>query len=1140
MRRGKIAKSILAITLAVLVGATFSLPITTSEVSAAAKPKKVTYIKTASAGYNAIKVTWKQTKNAKTYKIYRATKKNGKYKCVKTVKKSKTTLRAWTNTKLTTGKRYYYKIRAYNGKKKSSYSSKKSAVPTLSRTTLKASAASSSSIKLSWTKISGAQGYQVYRATSKSGKYTKIKTTTARSLTNTGLSASKTYYYKVRSYRKVGKSYKYSSYSYLKSAKTLTKAVTTPTTPPSGSGSGGTTTPTTPPSGSGDTTTTPTIKGQTVVTAKDLVDTASKDVTVNAPAAAGADNQAEIKATSAKAADPASVAVPTGFAVSKSSSKNVQLTWNAVSGANGYEVYRSESAGSTGSLLYTAGQTKYCDTKVTEETTYYYKVRACRTENNITTKSSFTSAVSVKVPKDPGSREGVTVDESGITLTWDEPELTTAEKNKLIKEFLPKIYPDYSGDWNITNTGYKYRVTRSDKTTNVANNITVRTVTDNVGLVNGKRYTYTIEPFITFSAVSADNSISCNDYFNSNIKIKFEDISYEIDTSAFSNVPGTGAKLSPPRGFSAVGNYNNVVLSWEKAEDATGYRIYRNGALVKALTSGSDVSYTDSGLTPQTSYSYTIKTVKGSSLSTAASSLTIKTPKKPSFLPPAEINAVASYDKVMLTWIDNPIVEKYYVYRNNVKIEEITAGNTEYVDKTVSASTQYTYAMSSVAGGKESAKTTFTVKTPALPALMPPTSFKAVGNYDNVTLAWDINDKAEKYYVYRNNVKIGEVTATDIAYGTNKGYADLNVTQGTKYTYSVSSVAGGKESAKNSLQITVPKKVTGIYPVSTNVKLSYGNANIYLGQTWTSTIKSQLSAGASGTETVCRPGYMDWSKNENGKVVEQYVFNQYVYMFDTGDYDNFLAVYVANDQIVQWVTNRKDMGSENGVTLTRGATSIPEHGYPVMSNRLSTDTTVYYPGVKRGGVFIGGFRIERSVAADTFPWDSEVEKRIGFHFINAYRVAAGSKPLKYHDQLDGKNYTYTGEVKYRGYDEAGKKATITENVVNVRYGAQALAETASASKMVDHETHMMKAGSLAGQWAHRNDMIVEKAANDSIAAIGENIGGGGNGESCIAVYEDSALHLAAMLSEDMQYVGIGFGSRAYTVHAEKYGYDWVN
>ncbi len=177
--------------------------------AASKKPARVSITSVKSADHNAVKITWKKAKNAKKYQVYRAASKNGKYKLIKTTKS-----RTFTNTKLTTGKKYYYKVRAVNGTKKGAFSRKKYAIPKLKKTTgAKAASAGYNSLKLTWKKVNGAKGYQVYRATSKNGTYSKVKTTTALSFTNTKLTTGKTYYYKVRAYKKVGSKTRYGAFS---------------------------------------------------------------------------------------------------------------------------------------------------------------------------------------------------------------------------------------------------------------------------------------------------------------------------------------------------------------------------------------------------------------------------------------------------------------------------------------------------------------------------------------------------------------------------------------------------------------------------------------------------------------------------------------------------------------------------------------------------------------------------------------------------------------------------------------------------------------------------------------------------------------------------------------------------------------
>ena len=85
----------------------------------------------------------------------------------------------------------------------------------------KVTSASYDKLRLSWEPLSGVDGYQIYRATSKSGKYAKIATVKGASsatYTNTGRTCGTRYYYKLRAYKKIGGKTGYSAYSSVLSA----------------------------------------------------------------------------------------------------------------------------------------------------------------------------------------------------------------------------------------------------------------------------------------------------------------------------------------------------------------------------------------------------------------------------------------------------------------------------------------------------------------------------------------------------------------------------------------------------------------------------------------------------------------------------------------------------------------------------------------------------------------------------------------------------------------------------------------------------------------------------------------------------------------------------------------------------------
>ena len=140
------------------------------------------------------KLSWKAVSGATKYYVYRSTD-GVKYKPYYTVSKT-----SFTDSKSASGKKYYYKVRAVtvvNGKAiVSDYSNVKSIFTSLAKPTVKITT-SNGKPKLSWSKVTGADKYYVYRSTN--GKdYTILIKTTKTSVTNTGAKKGTKYYYKVK------------------------------------------------------------------------------------------------------------------------------------------------------------------------------------------------------------------------------------------------------------------------------------------------------------------------------------------------------------------------------------------------------------------------------------------------------------------------------------------------------------------------------------------------------------------------------------------------------------------------------------------------------------------------------------------------------------------------------------------------------------------------------------------------------------------------------------------------------------------------------------------------------------------------------------------------------------------------------
>lgn len=143
-----------------------------------------------------IKLTWKPIEGAVKYQIYRSTTgKDGSFKRIYTT--SKTT---FTNTSTKAGVKYYYKVRAVhsNTNANSAFSVVDSRMCDLARPTITVKRNASGTPRISWKKVEGAVKYEVWRATSKNGKYYRQITTKNTYLVNKSAVAGRTYYYKVR------------------------------------------------------------------------------------------------------------------------------------------------------------------------------------------------------------------------------------------------------------------------------------------------------------------------------------------------------------------------------------------------------------------------------------------------------------------------------------------------------------------------------------------------------------------------------------------------------------------------------------------------------------------------------------------------------------------------------------------------------------------------------------------------------------------------------------------------------------------------------------------------------------------------------------------------------------------------------
>lgn len=254
----------------------------------------------------------------------------------------------------------------------------------------------SGKITLNWAAVKNAEKYEVYRSLSKSGLYTKKITTDELGCTDTSAKAGYTYYYKVRAVAADGTKGDYSSVVYrtCDCAAPVVKG------------------------GNNAATGKVTLTWDKVSGAKEYVvyranysnGTYTKMFTTkntsytNTSANAGYTYYYKVKAISYKTAyadsamsnmvtrtcDCAAPAVK----IALNSDGHPKLTWDKVTGAEKYRVYRSTD-GKNFSYCYTATATYFNNNSATAGTTYYYKVMAVSARTSYA-NSAMSSVVSIR------------------------------------------------------------------------------------------------------------------------------------------------------------------------------------------------------------------------------------------------------------------------------------------------------------------------------------------------------------------------------------------------------------------------------------------------------------------------------------------------------------------------------------------------------------------------------------------------------------------------------------------------------------------------------------------------------------------------------------------------------------------------
>jgi chitodextrinase len=284
--------------------------------------------------------------------------------------------------------------------------------------------------------------------------------------------------------------------------------------------------------------------------------------------------------------------------------------------------------------------------------------------------------------------------------------------------------------------------------------------------------------------------------------------------TATTQAPDTQPPSVPVITAIAAMSTSQINLAWSVSTDDTrvaGYQVFRDG--VKVGSPGAAM-FADTGLTPGTTYSYTIRAVDAagneSAFSAPRTAATHEPPDKtPPSTPAIESATAVSPTQIVLKWsaaTDNKSVAGYYIYRDGAKV--MTIGGTAWMESGLTPSTTYRYTVVAVdASGNVSPQSqpvsATTMAPPDRTAPSVPGGVQATAlTSKRISVAWTPstdNVQMAGYKIFRN----GKL----IAIPGSSPYVDDLVFPNMTYTYTVAAydAAGNTSGQSASSTVTTPR-----------------------------------------------------------------------------------------------------------------------------------------------------------------------------------------------------------------------------------------------------------------------------------------------------------------------------------------------
>lgn len=532
------------------------------------------------------------------------------------------------------------------------------------------------------------------------------------------------------------------------------------------------------------------------------------------------------------------VAPPTPVSATGTSNSSISLAWiDNSNNEDGFKIERSTSA--TGPFTEIADlpsdATSYNDVGLTYDTTYHYRIIGYNTDD-----TSAPAVLGATTTNDLLSPSGLTVtpiSNSVIELNWQD-NTVNEDGFKIARSTdginytdIDTVGPDvvtYTDTGLTFNTTYHYQVrgynTSGDSNTVDGSATTTNSLSAPTNLVTtsitntsiGLQWTDNSinEDGFTINGFDADNSMQSIGSVNlpagttsytwgslvTDNSYSFQVIATNSSgsSSALSGSFTTTDTLSDITGFSATAASNSTIsLSWtDTSDNEDGFKIARstdgiNYTDIDTLNSGA-TTYTDTGLTFNTTYHYQVRSFNTSGDSNTATDSATTTN---SLSAPSNLTAVpTSNTTISLSWTDTSNNEDGFTLQRATgngaygPLADLAANTTSFSDTNLTANYTYHYQIRGYNSDATSSFTTVTVTT--LDDLTAPTITSAtVVSHEQVDISFtDTNtneDSFELEFSSDGGNTYASATNSLTSPQTSATYSHIGLTQATTYQWRI-------------------------------------------------------------------------------------------------------------------------------------------------------------------------------------------------------------------------------------------------------------------------------------------------------------------------------------------------------------------